>query len=477
MSDVFFSNFCIFKRLLSGLVALVMILQYTHAQVDYVIIDSMMVEGNRLTKRDVILREIDLNNGDTIQLSQLSASLNINEKRLLSIGLFTMADLNIKNWDINTGHCNIDISVRENWYIYPYPIFEIADRNFNVWKDEHHYSFDRINYGLALHHINLTGNKDKLKLKFQRGYTQKYELLYEYPYLRGKWGASLNYLYTNNREIIYKTSESKPVFLKRPDESRIFFQHKISVGLTHRTSAKTNQYFKVEWLSANVDKFVSEDKNPDFLGNRRSALSFLSLDYRLKYDNSIYPLYPLGGHAVEFNIRKEGKGPNDEINNFWASLTVENHLPLLKNTILSTKLKAKVNFLDDPMPYFLNTAIGYKNDIITGYQLYVMDGRDFVIFSNAIKFLAIDKNFQLKQRYLPAQFKLMNVKLFGRFNLDYGYARDPLFGDNNFLANKINYGYGPALDLILFNNFTLTCQYGITSFGEKGWFFQTDFNF
>jgi hypothetical protein len=71
----------------------------------------------------------------------------------------------------------------------------------------------------------------------------------------------------------------------------------------------------------------------------------------------------------------------------------------------------------------------------------------------------------------------MNVKLFGRFNLDYGYARDPLFGDNNFLANKINYGYGPALDLILFNNFTLTCQYGITSFGEKGWFFQTDFNF
>jgi hypothetical protein len=129
------------------------------------------------------------------------------------------------------------------------------------------------------------------------------------------------------------------------------------------------------------------------------------------------------------------------------------------------------------LPYFLNNAIGYEQDVITGYQLYVMDGRDFGIFSNAVKYNILDKDVNMDYQYLPKQFKTLNLKLFFRFNLDYGYARDPVFATGNFLANRVNYGYGPALDLIIYNYATLSFQYGITSFGEKGLFFQSDVNF
>lgn len=447
------------------------------AQTEYVIVDSIMIAGNSKTHRHVILREIDIKQNDTIPLHQLSYRLNINEKRLLSAGLFTLVNLNIKNWNTESGHCHLAISVNENWYIYPYPILELADRNFNVWKDEHNYDIKRLNYGLALQHINLTGNKDKLKVKFQRGYTHKYEIKYEYPYLKDKWGTVANYLYSSNREIIYKTSGNKPQFLRHPDEKKIFSQHRLNIGLTHRTNAKTNQFFGVEYFAGNVDKYISQEKNPDFFGQGRSSLQFVSLDYLISYDNTIYPLYPLGGYSAEFILRKEGIGIGDNINNLWASLSIENHLPIFKKVVLSTKIKGKYNFQSDPLPYFLNSAIGYNRDMITGYQLYVMDGREYGVFSNALKFSIIDQNFTFDNKYLPQQFRKMNLKFFLRFNLDYGYARDPEFGEENSFSNKLNYGFGPALDMILFNNFTLSCQYGITSFGEKGIFFQSDVNF
>lgn len=46
------------------------------------------------------------------------------------------------------------IEVQENWYLYPNIIFELADRNFNVWWNEYDRSFKRINFGLGAQHVN-----------------------------------------------------------------------------------------------------------------------------------------------------------------------------------------------------------------------------------------------------------------------------------------------------------------------------------
>src|SRR5690606_4078534 len=144
----------------------------------------------------------------------LSERMLTNERRLKSIGLFNDVNVNIKNWNMDYSHCDIEISVIENWFIYPYLIFELADRNFNVWRKEFNYSLRRVNYGIAGNHINLSGNKDKLKLKIQGGYIRKLEIFYEYPYLWKNWGLTGNVLYAENREIPYISKENKPVFFK-----------------------------------------------------------------------------------------------------------------------------------------------------------------------------------------------------------------------------------------------------------------------
>ncbi len=446
------------------------------AQYDFVIIDSILVKGLKKTSRNVVLKELDIISGDTLGLDQLAKRLSSNEKRLQSIGLFTVASINVKNWNTDINTCDIEIIVHENWYIYPYLIFELADRNFNVWRKEQHYSLDRVNFGGALNHINLTGNKDKLKLKIQRGYTRKYEISYDFPYLKKRWGLSANVLYAENREIAYLSINNKPVFYKNLDEKKIFFQHRASLTLLNRTSATLFQSLRLEYIFARVDTAIASRLNPNYLGNGRASLNYFLLDYYIKFDRTLYPLYPVGGFKLDLNIRKEGLGYGSAIDNAWVSVSGENHFPIKPWLILGNRVKLKYNLLRDPLPYIFNNGIGYKQDNIIGYQLYVLDGRNFVLWNNALKCRLLDKNFDVI-KYIGKRFRDMNLKLFLRASFDMGYSRDPVFGDNNKYSNTWQYGYGPGVDLILFNNFSVSLEYGITRFGEHGLFFESGFNF
>ena len=446
------------------------------AQTNFVIIDSVHVLGLNKTKKSVVLQETDLHPGDTLALDELATRLNSNEKRLQSAGLFTLATINVRNWNTDLNTCNIEIKVQENWYIYPYIIFELADRNFNVWRKEFNYSFNRVNYGLALTHINFTGHKDKLKAKVQAGYLRKLELSYEYPYIWGNWGLSANVLYTESREVAYKSVNNKPVFYKNENDKKVFFQHKASATLHYRGSARYFQSLRLEFIQARIDSYVSEFLNPYYFDNSQSDFKYLLLDFVSKYDNTLYPLYPVGGYKVEFNLRKEGLGFLGDGDNSWFTLMGEKHTSIFSSLILSNRLKFKLQLQKNPISYFLNTGIGYSDNEITGYQLYVLDGKSFVLSKNTLKLKVLDDDIKTF-KFMPKYYKVMNTKLFLRFNFDIGMSHDPVFGAENSLSNTWQYGYGPGIDLILFNNFMLSAEFGITRFGETGIFFDSGFNF
>lgn len=465
----------ILKRLI-GLVFSFIITNQAIGQTNYVIVDSVNIEGLQKTKKMVILQEIDLHPGDTIDLDQLAARLHINEKRIQSTGIFTLASINIKNWNTDLNTCNVCITVQENWYLYPHPIFELADRNFNVWRKEFHYSLSRVNYGLAVTHTNFSGSKDKAKLKIQGGYVRKLELLYDLPYLKNKWGASINMVYSENREIAYKSVDNKPVFYHTDDKRKVYYLAKSSIAVQRRSNAQFFQTLKLEYNYAKIDAYISAELNPTYFGNGRDKLQYFFLDYLAKYDNTIYPLYPLGGFKIEINARKEGIGIFNDVDNFWMTFHIEKHHPFLKKFIISNKLKFKLQFQERDIPYFLNNALGYSSNNLTGYQLYVMDGRSYFLSKNSLKFKVLDKNIKIFQ-FVPKHFRVMSTQLFIRGAFDFGYSDNPVFKSENKLSNTWQYGYGPGLDLILFNTLTVSAEYGITKFGEKGFFFSSGFNF
>lgn len=446
------------------------------SQNDYVVIQNIHISELKKTHRTVILRELEFSAGDTVYLNELGYKIQRSEKRLESSNLFTLAKINISHWNTELSVCDIDISVQENWYIYPYPILELADRNFDVWRKEQNYNLDRLNYGLGMTHLNFTGWKDVLKLKIQSGYTRKMEVYYEYPYLWGEWGMTGQWLYADNTEIPYITLNNKPVFYRNEDERKLLSVKRASLGILRRPGSRFFQSLRFEYNDVITHDEKIQELNPQFLGNSKNRIRYFYIDASFRYDNTLYPLYPVSGVRWEANLRKEGLGIFNDINNTWLFLGTEFYYSLSDKWSFGHTIQMRLHFQNNPLPYILNAGIGAGSQNLTGYQLYVLDGRDYILSRNSIRLKYMDKDLKTL-KFFPKQFSVMNVKLFLRMNADMGFSNDPLFRDINPLSNRPQLGYGPSADCILFNNFVFSVTYGVTQFGESGLFFEGSIGF
>jgi outer membrane protein assembly factor BamA len=445
----------------------------------YFVVNQVHISGNKKTKLRIISRELDINQGDTLYLQQIDQRFKENEKRILSTGLFTNVTINVKNWDTSTRFADVELQLIENWYIYPAPIFELADRNFNVWWNDQGRSLDRVNYGVRVSHINFSGNKDAVKLVAQFGYTRKFETKYIFPYLNEKktWGFALNTFYSENKEIGYQTFGNKTVYEKLEDERILLNRMRISTSAYYRPKLFFFHTFRLEFHRNTVDEFVASDLNPDYFLNGRSKLRFFLFEYDLKYDRRIFRLYPEGGYLMNINVKKEGFGIFDEYNNLSVSASIQKYFNPFRNLVFNINLKGSTKINRDEMAFANNTGLGYGNNIVSGFELYVVDGTDYFLYQSSARFRLLDKLINYKN-YMPLnQFRLMSLKIYFRFNFDSAYVNDPNYSIGNPLNNRWIYGFGPAIDVILFNNFLFQIEYSINDLGEKGIFLHNKVSF
>ncbi len=445
--------------------------------VDYFLVSDIIVKGNKHTKSNVIFNELDFSIGDTIYTSELPRRKRENEKRLLGTALFTGVALNISNWNIEDGTTNIVLTLQENWFIYPSLIFELADRNFNVWWTDQNRDFSRVNYGLSVDHINVTGRKDKLKLKIQHGYTRKYELKYNYPYISQTWGAFGEIFFANQKEIGYATFDNKTVFEKLNDERILLKRFRTGLGANYRPDVYQFHDFKLEYHQNSVDDVIAEDVAPDYFLNGETSQRYFALKYDFSYDKRIFNLYPEGGFMFFGNITKEGLGIFDDFNNLSITAGIEKFFQLGERWIWGGRIKAKTNLTRNTVAFANNTGLGYDKDIIRGYELYVVDGTDWAVAKTSFRFRLYKKNVNWGKYMFLQQFKKMNLRLFLRANLDFGFVNEPTYKDTNTLNNRFLVGYGPAVDMLLYHTFIMSFEYSFNHLGEGGLFLSSSFNF
>ncbi|MFT4533794.1 MAG: outer membrane protein assembly factor BamA [Saprospiraceae bacterium] len=445
--------------------------------IDYFLVSEIIIEGNKRTKPRVIFNELDFSVGDTIYTSELPIRKKENEKRLLGTALFTAVTLNISKWNIEDGTANIVLTLQENWYIYPTLIFELADRNFNVWWTDQNRDFNRVNYGLSVDHINVTGRKDKLKLKIQHGYTRKYELKYNYPYISKTWGAFGEIFFANQKEIGYTTINNKTVFEKLNDERILLRRFRTGFGANYRPDVYHFHDFKVEYHHNSIDEFIASDIAKDYFLNGVTDLRYFALKYDFTFDKRIFNLYPEGGFMFFGNITKEGLGIFDDFNNLSVAAGAEQYFRLSEKWIWGGRIKVKTNLIRNEVAFANNTGLGYGNDLIRGYELYVVDGTDWGLAKTSIRYRLYKKNINWGKYMFLQQFKQMNLRLFLRANLDFGYVNEPTYKITNTLNNRFLVGYGPAVDMLLYHTFIMSFEYSFNHLGENGLFLNSSFNF
>ena len=94
------------------------------------IVDIILV-GNVLTKPPIILRELTFRKGQAIKPADFEKLFVRSEDNLMNTSLFNSTHI---TWLVSdTQTVTIYIILKERWYIFPFPIFELVDRNFNEW--------------------------------------------------------------------------------------------------------------------------------------------------------------------------------------------------------------------------------------------------------------------------------------------------------------------------------------------------------
>ena len=440
----------------------------------YVLIEQLLVEGNRKTRRPIVLRETGLALGDTVRLGDLEAVLARTQRLLVNTGLFSEASVGIADLDVAERRLRLRVVVREKWYIYPALGVDLADRNFNVWWNEQDRDLSRLNFAAALRHRNITGRADRLVFRVQTGYTRRVDLTYRIPYIdRAKvLGLELSALVDRNREWQSRTVDGEQRFYGN-DTTAVLRRRRLSIGITARPGIYLSHLLALERQVARADSTLATEVNPEFFGNGRTRQAYHGLVYEVAFDNRDLRFFPLRGNVLRLRAHKIGLTAADDVNRLNVSLTYARYQPLGGRFNLALEAKAKTDVQRDPVPYFSRESLGFGDDFLRGYQFYVVDGLDYAYAKTTLRAQAYDGTVRLP--YSPV--KALNeipLRVFLGVHGDVGGMRDPTRAPGNVLANRTltSYGAGVYANAFYGQVFGLECTRN--DLGEWGWFLTFD---
>jgi len=120
-------------------------------------IDSIHFVGNEKTRENILRRELDFQERDSLTVQELSERIEFNRRKLMNTNLFIWVKSDYHQ--LPNGNLSINYECLEQWYVLAYPAFQLADRNLNDWWSRGH-DFDRAIYGLRFLHNNFMGRNE-----------------------------------------------------------------------------------------------------------------------------------------------------------------------------------------------------------------------------------------------------------------------------------------------------------------------------
>jgi len=442
-------------------------------EADYAIISSIQVEGNKKTKQGVVLREMDLAIGDTLFIATMTEDIDRNRQYIFNTSLFEAVNINVKNWDTEAKTLNLLVEVVEDWYIYPIPIFALADRNFNVWLKEFNGSLNRVNYGLRFYHFNTTGNADILRFIAQFGYEKRFELRYNRPYINKAqtlgWSNSISL--RSRKEVFYATENNKQSFLTNDDENQLESTRLRSI-LTYRPEINDYHALELEYIKNTVADTVAQFLNPDYFLNGQSTQQYFNLKYVYTRDWRNFRTYATKGSLLKVSLHKQGLGIFGDVNQLRFESSYAKYIELTPSISIETLARARYSFNRKQQPFANYRAVGFNQNDIRGYELYVLDALDFGYLSTSLRFRFIDTSIDFGKIIPISRFRTLPIQVMFTINNDVGYTNDPFYADANPLGNQWLWGGGVGLDIMMFEDFVFQVEYNFNHLWERGLYFK-----
>ena len=236
--------------------------------------------------------------------------------------------------------------------------------------------------------------------------------------------------------------------------------------MLYRKGTRHKHKLKLQYFQSNIADSISLN-NSNYLRNTKTEGGFYRFSYQYANEQRDYVQYPLHGHYLHFELSKNFAGTSP-VNHFEAVGKIEKYMKIQNRLFIGSSFKAKISS-NGYQPYFAQKALGF-DDYVRTYEYYVIDGQNFWLSKNAIKYALFEKtNFELPYVKM-SQFKKSHFSLYVSVFSDMGYVIDTQNNMENSLANSLLIGKGISLDYVTYYDKLLRIEYGINRLGEKGIF-------
>ncbi|HRI80229.1 MAG TPA: hypothetical protein PLR06_11905, partial [Cyclobacteriaceae bacterium] len=408
--------------------------------------------------------------GDTVRASMLLGILQWDKNKLYNLRLFNT--VSVRALDMTNNHIDILIELTERWYIFPAPIFELSDRNFSEWWNNYNHDLDRINYGVRLYKNNFRGRNETLRLTAQFRFYRKFDLVYRIPNLdkKQKQGLAFGLDYNAPKNLAYYTDEHKLVYLQGKQTLRTSFGANI-------TYSYRKTFFETHSLTVAFRESEVKDTllllNPIYYSNSKTSQKYFTLSYSFNSEHRDVVLYPLKGYQFSGYIAQNGILPTDDVNQLEINMTYARHWPLGKNVFLSN-FTSGLWSTPQNQSYSVFNTLGYRSQLIRGYENYVVEGPQFALNKTTLKKRIFSKAWTMNSMPIE-QFNYFPLSIYIKAFADFGYVQNyQYYNENNLnqlLSNKLLSGGGFGLDMVTAYDLVLRFEVTFTSQRPDGAFF------
>jgi len=433
---------------------------------DSVLVTAILISGNKRTKEMIVNRELPFQQGTMIAKHDLEREILLAKRQLMNTALFVDAQVVSIQKD---SLVEMQVQLKERWYLFPLPYFKLIDRNFNQWWVDQNRSLDRVNYGIKFIQNNFTGRNDNLDIWLITGYTQQVTLRYDLPFIdkKLKSGFNIGLAYGTQREVNYATADNKQQFFKMEDR---YLRKLIRADLTYsyRPGVKQRHAFRISYNDESVEDTVLK-RTPDYFANKEKQFRYLDFNYRFKFYNADYNAYPTDGFLFEGNLYQRGLFTANQ--QLWMiSARAVYAIPLTKKSFLHleglVQMKFPVNnaFTDQRL-------MGYGSMQMRGLEYNVVDGMKGGMLKTTIHQKLI--GFDVRNPFKSKTHDKIPFRLYLKAYTDLGYAHITSPKADNTLNNKLLRTYGFGLDIISIYDFVFKIEYSFNQLGKDGLYLQS----
>jgi outer membrane protein assembly factor BamA len=436
-------------------------------------IAEIIVTGNKRTKFYIIERELPFKKGDSLNNEKLPEIFKQARNQVYNTNLFIEVKLDSIALTNNT--LQVNVKVKERFYIFPVPRFSLIDRNFKEWYKTFNADLNRVVYGISFKHYNFSGRRDRVDVTFLNGYARNVSVNYNNPYSNRALnrGFSFGAGFTQNREVAYITSKNHII---QPFKKTGFVRNAFNIGGSYSIR---NGFFKTIGFGASFnyskvdDSILTVKYNPNYFDSKKSSQNIFDFGFAVNYANTDKNAYPLKGLKYSYGISKRGIGFSSGLDNVVLSGGVTKYFTHKRNFYSAIKVSGLLK-LPFEQAYVNQRALGLGDFKLRGLELYLIDGvaASVANYTFSKKLVAFKINVPFNIKALP----YVPFTLYPKVYSDFGFSYLPSAYKGN-LNNRFLYTSGIGLDILSVYDLVLKVEYSFNQLGQNGLFLRTSTSF